>query len=259
MLRFSAVPLEGVDSWNGRLLMFEAPRDGFNYALGVDVAEGVGKDRSVVQVLRLGTLYEPDEQVAEFASDWHTTQQLVALIETIGTFYRGDDGLSALAVIEVTGPGLDVCSDLQGKGYDNVYERRVYDKADDTYLNKIGWSTNRTSRQRLLQRSIHAFSLQDLVINSPHLFDEMQDFTTDQLKAKAQAKAGRHDDRVMALMIGYVGGHDEEWLSGDDIATDRRLLRKKNQPILTAAGKLVRKDWQNMPITAAEMRAAWNE
>lgn len=258
MLKLAAVPLEGADHWNGRLLIFEPPRDGFCYVLGVDVAEGVGKDRSVIEVLRLGTLVEPDEQVAEFASDWHTTQGLVAVIETLGTFYKGSDGLSALAVIETTGPGLDVCSDLEGKGYDNVYERRVYDKSDDTFLNKIGWSTNRATRPRLISKGIHAFSLGDLLINSTYLFDEMQDFTGDPLKAKVQAKVGRHDDRVMALLIGYHGGHDEEWLAGDDIAADRRMRRAKNRPILTATGELVRKDWQNTAITYDQMKAEWS-
>ncbi len=260
LLHLSPAETESSDSWNGRLLLFEPPRDGFRYAIGSDVAEGVGADRSVVEVIRLGTLFEPDEQVAEFASDWHTTGQLVRIIETIGWFYRSSvDELPALAIIEVTGPGLDVCSDLEALGYPNIYERRVLDKSDDTYLNKIGWSTNRQTRPRLQQRSIHALQQGDLILNSPHLFDEMQDFTIDSLKAKAQAKSGRHDDRVMALMIGYVGGHDDEWLAGEDIAGARRRRRLAKRPLLTATGEVVRKDWQNSPITAAQMRAEWND
>lgn len=256
-LQLRAVPLEGPEAWNGRLLVYEQPRDGFEYILGVDVAEGVGQDRSVVQVLRLGTRYEPDEQVGEWASDWHTTNQLVKVIETIGWFYRSAD-LPALAVIEITGPGMDVCSDLAGRNYPNIYERQVWDHAEDTYAHKIGWSTNRTTRPRLISKGIHAFSQQDLLVNSPHCLDEMQDFSGDPLKAKTQAKAGRHDDRIMALLIGYHGGHDQEWLAGEDIADERRKFRQRGKPVLTAAGDLVRKDWQNMPITNEQMRREWN-
>lgn len=259
MRRFHAADPDTPDAWNGRLLIYEQPRHGHRYVLGVDVAEGVGKDRSVIEVIRYGTLLEPDEQVAEWASDFHTTRELLDVVETLGWFYQGSDDLPALVVIEVTGPGMDVCSDLAGKGYPNLYERQIWDKLDETFANKIGWSTNRATRPRLISKGIHAFSQKDLVVNSPHLFDEMQDFTGDPLKAKTQAKSGRHDDRVMALLIGYHGGHDEEWLAGEDVAAERRARATRLKPTLTAAGQVVKKDWQNTAITYDQMRAEWSD
>lgn len=259
LLRLTPTTMEGLDAWNGRLLVYEAPSDGYNYAIGVDVAEGVGKDRSVCSVVRLGTLEREDEQVAEWACDCRTTKELGRVAETLGHFYQGRDGLPALLVIEITGPGLDVLSDLAGTNYQNLYERRVYDKADGTTTNKLGWSTNRTSRPRMLQRLLYALQQGDIVLNSPYLLDEMQDFTTDSTLAKARAKSGRHDDRVMGVMLAYCGGHDDEWLSGDDIAADRRLRRRQRQPVLTSSGKVVKKDYQNTALTYAEMKALWNE
>lgn len=258
MLRLTPVTLEGHDAWNGRLLVYEAPRDGFNYSIGVDVAEGVGADRSVCSVVRLGTLNEDDLQVAEWACDCRTTKELGQVAETLGNFYQGRDGMPALLVIEITGPGLDVLSDLAGTNYNNLYERRVYDKRDGTTTNKLGWSTNRTSRPRMLQRVLHALQQGDLHLNSPYLLDEMQDFTTDSTLAKARAKSGRHDDRVMSLMLAYCGGHDDEWLSGEDVAADRRVKRKRLKPVLTSSGKVVKKDYQNTALTYAEMKALWN-
>ena len=259
MRKFHVADADTPEAWNGRLLIFEPPRTSHRYVIGVDVAEGVGKDRSVIQVLRYGTILEPDEQVAEWASDFHTTRELVEILETLGEFYRGHDDLPALVVIEVTGPGMDVCSDLAGLGYLNLYERHIWDKADETWANKIGWSTNRATRPRLISKGIHAFSQGDLVVNSPHLFDEMQDFTGDPLKAKVQAKAGRHDDRVMALLIGYHGGHDEEWLAGEDIGAERRARTTRVKPVLTAAGQVVKKDWANTDATYDQMRAEWSD
>lgn len=259
LLRLHPAKLEGGDAWNGRLLVYEAPQDGYNYAIGVDVAEGVGADRSVCSVIRLGTLEADDVQVAEWACDCRTTKELGQVAETLGHFYQGRDGLPAMLVIEVTGPGLDVLSDLAGLSYNNLYERRVYDKRDGTTTNKLGWSTNRTSRPRMLQRVLHALQQGDLTLNSPYLLDEMQDFTTDSTLAKARAKSGRHDDRVMAVMLAYCGGHDEEWLSGDDVAAERRLKRKRMKPVLTSSGKAVKKDYQNTAISYDDMKASWND
>jgi len=153
-------------------------------------------------------------------------------------------------------PGLDALSDLAGINYPNLYERRIYDKRDGTTTNKLGWSTNRQSTPRMLQRVLHALQQGDLGLHSPYLLDEMQDFSTDGVLAKARARSGRHDDRVMALMLAYCGGHDDEWLSGDDIAADRRMRRRKlQQPQLTASGRPVKKDYQNTAISYAEMKA----
>jgi hypothetical protein len=210
-------------------------------------------------VLRLGTIDADDVQVAEWACDCRTTKELGQVAETLGHFYRGKDGLPAMLVIEVTGPGLDVLSDLAGINYQNLYARRIYDKVDGTTTNKLGWSTNRTSRPRMLQRLLHALQNKDLLLNSPYLLDEMQDFTTDATLAKARAKSGRHDDRVMSLALAYCGGHDDEWLAGEDIAAERRAKRRRLKPVLTASGKVVKKDYQNTAVSYAELKASWNE
>src|SRR5688500_8664773 len=56
------------------LLIFEPPRSRprhreFQYLLGVDVGDGLEQDRSVCCVTRVGTLDEPEEEVAQFVSD----------------------------------------------------------------------------------------------------------------------------------------------------------------------------------------------
>lgn len=67
-VRLSHANVSGlIDGWNGRLRMWERPDDNEHYVIGVDAGKGVGRDRSVIEVLRKGTKYRPDEQVAEFA------------------------------------------------------------------------------------------------------------------------------------------------------------------------------------------------
>lgn len=216
--------------WNGRLAMWEEPRQGFSYSLGVDVAKGVGKDRSVIEVIRIGTREFPDEQVAEFASDFHDTTQFAAIINAVGRLYCDDTNMEALATIECNGPGVDVQSDLRLiHGYSNIFVWKVYDKRLNIYTNKLGWWTNRSTRPRLIARGIHALTQRDLILHSEELFDELEDFQRDANMADAAAmglRGGeRHDDRVMAILIAYVGAHDEEWIAGMDVAGERRRLQ----------------------------------
>src|SRR5690242_16114480 len=98
-------PTYDYDWWNGRLIMWDAPERSANYAIGVDVAEGVGRDRSVIEVVRIGDIKRPDEQVAEFASDYHDPIDLAPVVAELGRFYSGADGLEAIVIVEANGLG----------------------------------------------------------------------------------------------------------------------------------------------------------
>ena len=250
------------DYWNGRLLIWEAPRRNAHYALGVDPAEGVGADRSVCEVIKLGTLEYPDEQVAEFACDFMDPVDFASVVNTIGQFYTEDDGTEAFCTVECNAPcGDTMVNDLRSRwSYGNLFIKKEYDKRENLFTNKIGWWTNKTTRPKIIARGLHAFSYGDLIINSPFLLDEMGDFERDHFVAKAKASYGHHDDRIMALLIGYWGGHDDEWLSGEDIGEQRRLLSLakytqqeiiEQQPIPGPK----RPDFQNQAISFKEMWA----
>src|SRR5262249_4527863 len=96
---------------------------------------------------------------------------------------------------------------------------------------------------------------------SHFLLDEMADFESNHDLAQAKVKVGKgHDDRILALLIGYFGAHDDEWLNGEDIAEERRLrlTAGKQQEELIAAEEAVlarpgRIDYQNQPISASKM------
>jgi len=263
-LGMSMVPLPSgydLDYWNGRLLVFEAPRSGHRYALGVDVAEGVGQDRSVIQVLRIGTTKEPDEQVAEFASDHHDPIDLATLAASVGRFYHDDSGEEALIIPECNGVGNGIPIDLQARlNYGNVFIWKVYDKMTNQLTNRLGWWTNRSTRPKLIAQGLHALTKRDLIVNSPFCLDEMEDFERDPFLAKAKARFGRHDDRIMALLIAYWGAHDEEWLTGEDVAEQRRLLTQAKGIQHTKEAAIGTKaTWQNTAVTSEEMLAAWDD
>lgn len=244
--------------WNGRMLIWEPPSSEDDYAIGVDVAGGVGSDRSVVQVIRRGDLKRPDEQVAEFASNYHDPVEFADIVAAIGRIYTSKDGDEAFCTMEVNGGYGDTCiNELRGRlDYTNLFVWKVYDKRTNLETNRLGWYTTRSTRPKLVARGIHAFALGDIIINSPLLLDEMEDFESDDVIAKAKARFGKHDDRVMALLIGYWGMHDDEWLSGEDIAEKRRLLTDARDVMETKKAENVKKiDWQNSAVSLDRMWA----
>ena len=252
------------ESWNGRMLCFEPPEPGEIYALGVDPAEGVRLDRSVCQVLKLGNMKHPDIQVAEFACDYLDPVDFAAVVDAIGRFYCDPDGTEAFLTLEVNAPcGDTMMSDLRFRlDYGNLYIRRSYDKVNSTYTNTYGWSTNKASRPKLIARGLHALTYGDLVINSPYLLDEMSDFRRDRFDEKPEARVGRHDDRLMALLMCYYGAHDDEWLSGEDIGEQRRAAEKAGQIIEVIAEKAEpgrKVSFQNRPITAKQAMLEWED
>jgi hypothetical protein len=242
--------------WNGRCMIWELPRNGESYVLGIDVAEGVGGDRTVIEILRRGTDKRPDEQVAEFATDHHNPIEMVPIVNALGRFYCDDERTEAMAVIEcntIGGQELQLALRTQ-YDYGNLFIWKIYDRRTNVYSSKLGWWTNRTTRPKLIVRGLHAMERGDLVINSPFLLDEMEDFQQDHFMAKAKARFGRHDDRVISILMAHVGAHDDEWLAGEDTAEQRRLLTHASKIEQATETKVGRKaDFQNTAITYEEM------
>ena len=252
------------DQWNGRLLCFEPPEPGEVYALGVDPAEGVRMDRSVCQVIKMGNMKHPDVQVAEFACDFLDPVDFATVVKAIGDFYHDPDGTEAFLTLEVNAPcGDTMMSDLRLRlDYSNLFIRKSYDKINNIYTNSYGWSTNKASRPKLIARGLHALTYSDLIINSPYLLDEMSDFRRDRFDEKPEARIGRHDDRLMALLIAFYGAHDDEWINGEDIAEQRRAAEKAGT-IVEVKQQMVqpgrRVDFQSRPMTQRQMMQEWED
>lgn len=267
--------------WNGRLLMWGLPESGATYTIGVDVAEGVGKDRSVIEVIRNGDRKRPDEQVAEWASDTHDEMELSPIISTIGNFYRDDEGLEALVNIELNGPGKSTLQDLRFRlDYSNFFIYKRYDKRTSALTQWLGFVTSFSTRQQLIGRGMHAVKRKDLILHSEFLLEEMADFQRDHYAAKAQAIAGTHDDRVMALLLANWAAHDDELMAGDDIGEERRVLAAAQEkwhthgdvpgeqvgpsdasggtdPQAEPAGP--KPDWFNLPVSVSAMKEGWDK
>lgn len=255
---------DGLDEenwWNGRFLVWETPERGATYAIGVDCSEGVGADRSVASVIKLGTGKTPDTQVAEFASDWHGAAAMAPIVSAIGRFYSDDEGLEAIVTAEANMIGQVFLQDLRLiHGYTNLYIRRSYDRVESVWIDKLGFVTNKQTRLALLTRGLHGMQMGHLKPKSEYLLQEMEDFESDWNLALARAKSGQHDDRVIAFFLAYWGVHDEQWAVGEDPVEDFQRL--------TAAGKVAeaqeqatgrKRSGQNTAISAEDLTAQWDE
>jgi hypothetical protein len=248
-----------LDSWNGRLLCFEAPEPHEIYAMAIDPGGGVGGDRTVCQVLKLGTIKHPDVQVAELACDFMDPVDFASVANTIGRWYADPDGTEAFCTVETNfHAGETILSELRYRwDYSNFYIRRTVDRLTSTYTNIVGWSTNKASRPKLIARGLHALQYGDLVIRSPHLVDEMSDFRQDHFDDKPEARRSRHDDRIMALLMCYYGAHEDEWLNGVDIGELRRATSVAETIIEAKAPDTRKIDYQSRPVKLADINADW--
>lgn len=219
--------------WMGKAVVWQLPRPGKNtYVISADVGEGIGKDRSAVEVLRVGTVEEPEEQVAEFISDSVDPADLAGVVDALGRFYSDDSGTPALCAVEVNNHGLTTQRELSRHlGYENFYIWQVEDSADPQrrFTNRVGFYTNRATRPPLIQLFVKKVKtvdpntgVPDLRINSPFLLEELRAFQTLGALYEAEAESGAHDDAIMATAIALYVCQTLQYESFESVADSRR-------------------------------------
>lgn len=257
---------------SGVLAIWEHPRSRGTrrYLFGVDVADGLGAvskeaDYSVIDVVRLPTIDEPAEQVAQYVSNLVTPTDLAYVCDAIGRYYSDADGIEALAAIETNNHGLSTQDFLQlHLGYGHFYIWEVADAADAErrYTKRIGWYTTPRTRPMLLS-AFHAAittvdpitGLPDFILNSPVTRAELRHFVIPAEPGKTLADAGaargQHDDAIFAGAIGYYVAYR---LAGGEIEPIAERRRRKEAVLAYRAGAPDRalRDWRNTEATSAE-------
>lgn len=261
----TAAELRETRSLFDMLHIWEAPRRRGRraYVLSADVSDGMGQDRSVLEVIRLGTIEEPAEQVAELVTDSTSPADLAYLLQAVGEYYRDQDNIEALVAIECNNHGLSTQDTLQlHLGYMHFYRWEYYDAADPSsrYSTKIGWYTTPRTRPMLLDKFRTALTtldpltgFPDLITHSPILHDELQDFQTQGALWEAAASRGAHDDTVMATAIGYYVAYRLQ--AGETEPLEDRRRRRSEQQLLIAQtlDRDTRKiDYRNTPTSSTE-------
>lgn len=218
------------------LNVWESPRHDQLYILGVDVSDGIGLDRSVVDAFRVGTLTEPDEQVAQFVSSRIDPIDLAHVVDTVGRFYH-TEGTEALAAIECNNHGLATQAELQRHcGYSNFFVWQYEDARDPKgrYSRRLGWYTSVRTRPLILSRFVKGVStfdphtsLADARINSPITLEEMRSFQTEGQLWEAEAGLGAHDDCIMSAAIAVHVAQTLHFEDREPLSDQRRRLSEE--------------------------------
>ena len=214
--------------------IWEDPVVGEDYIMALDASPGHGEDHSTINMLKtIETIEEKVvtkngktkkvkikrhkvEQVAEYYGKI-TPQQLAEIAYQYGKRYN-----DAYCVVDVTGGhGVHTVEKLLEIGYENIHYAEVAHKPTrdrlQGYIKKgqkimpdgavsnvdlipgffIG--NNRPSVVLEMQRAIH---LEDVIIRSARLLNELKTFVTVEGNRVADHKRSFHDDSIMGLAIG---------------------------------------------------------
>ena len=206
-----------------KLLVFKWPESGYDYSIGVDTAGGGGGDNTVICVNRRsidGT--EPDEQVAEFASNKVPHAMAHAWILALAALYSQEMNKEPLVAVEqVYGTGDAAQIQMASHGYKRFYHFSRLDgknpKADKKKSKRLGWYTYDWSRNFMLGMYKNAIENHWYKLNSPFLLQqEIPSFQIEQAnggKTKMEHEQGKHDDRIFASAIAYIIMNDTESMS----------------------------------------------
>lgn len=238
------------------LWVWEDPLPGEEYIIALDASPGHGEDNSTMNVLKTVEIIEERvitkgdkvkkvkirrhkvEQVAEYYGKV-TPQMLSEIAYQYGKRYN-----NGYCVVDITGGyGVQTVEKLLEFGYENVHYAEVTHKPSRDRLQgyiKKGQKTmndgnvinvdlipgffignNRASVLLELQRAIH---LEDVIIRSVRLLDELKTFVTIPGNRVADHKRSFHDDSIMGLSIGlYVLNFDMKRYKQSKGVTEKML------------------------------------
>jgi len=195
-----------VENPSGPLDIWELSEPSLSYSLGMDVGEGVGADYTVIQVICNDT----GQVVARYRSNRVRAEAAGVDAYLLGAFYgygllgieRNGPGLATLAVCE-----RGLADFPQITGYPNLYYHTYTDRKIPEETRRLGWITNRATKEAMLSRLAEALENRALTIFSKTTLLEMQGFVWDAEKKafrqnyKSPDSKMAHDDDIMALAI----------------------------------------------------------
>lgn len=219
----------------GRLFIWEMPEEGEVYGVGVDTGDGIGLDRSVLEVLRKGTIERNDALVAEFANPYVNAFDLWPICMAVGSLFSTQvDGTyrQARMVIDCLRNGESTQLELRKRGWTNFHQWLRYDakKLQASRSNKIGWFQSSWARAMMMDLLIKSIRDEIIDVFSPYFVDEMADLERDDTRQSLRAVFGGHDDRIMAAGMVFFSLHIMETRGNvNSVAAQRMASREASQ------------------------------
>lgn len=166
-----------------------------NYVIGCDVAEGLEHgDYTVITVWDANH----DRLVASFQAHF-PLEDLDELLYDLGKFY-----FWALLVVERNNQGIATLVGLQRLRYPRMYRSASLARRSTKRSLDIGWVTSNQSKPKLITDFIASLREQVVDMHDEAFLEEAQTFVLDG-KGGYSATSGKHDDFIMATLIGWQG------------------------------------------------------
>lgn len=179
---------------SGNLSIWEFPVEDEYYVIGGDVAEGIevaekDTDRSICSVYKR----RPFQLVAQWAGRVEP-DEFGDICSLIGWFYN-----VAWIGVERNKDGIAANKRLV-KNYPRVYYTIEIDEKTDKKTKKFGWTTDSITRPYMIAE--FAAIIRDRLVKNYNVEDirEFMSFIIN-VRGKAEAQSGRHDDRVIASCV----------------------------------------------------------
>lgn len=178
---------------NSPITFWKLPEAGQKYYFGVDTAEGIGLDYSVIEVVD-----KEGYQCAELYSNTIKPYRLSEILIDLANYYN-----SAFCVIEKASAGHTVVDKMRNEyHYPNLYKSKQYDSTG-RIKRKAGWETTSKSRPIMIGDFVEAFENGEIWINSKTLYNQMKLFINKDGRAEHRGSSG--DDTVIAFALAIQG------------------------------------------------------
>mgnify|MGYP005815185853 CR=1 FL=1 len=179
---------------HGNTWVWKHPEMGHRYCMGVDVAEGINRDESAIDIIDIDT----GEQV------WHFSGKIAvpALAEKVEIYAKKYNG--CYVIPEANNHGFSLIYLLQDKKL-NIYKREKFDGPRVKRIERLGWQTTRRTKPLMVHAVKTALFEKDIQINHRKTIAQMKTFVNNPENGKMEAAHGKLDDCVISLCLAWQG------------------------------------------------------
>lgn len=171
--------------WNGLFKIYEQPIQGVKYVLGVDTSEGIGKDYSVIQVIKINGPYDV-VQVAVYRHNLIIPHDYTQVVISIANFYN-----TAPVMVENNGIGNSVC--------ESMWHEFEYEELINLDAKGLGIRSTKKSKRRANELLKEYVEKGFLLLQDERTIYELSRY--EEIKPNVYA-AGKHDhdDAITSLL-----------------------------------------------------------
>ncbi len=239
----------------GIVWMFEPPNKGAQYCCGVDptvgrtgwtrysrVKEDMRTNNGAIEILKIGKNGAKDVQVAEYAAPIDAFD-LAYVINVLARIYAGIEEDMCKIIIEVfPGPGAGTLQQCLELGATNLFHWEMYGNTAATPTRAMGWHASPRTNRDLWVKAARHMVLQNVIIKSPWLVEELADCRLNLEKDYAENPGGL-DDRVRAFSLAL-------WVANSWSVNIERTTEK--------ISTVPEVDWQKSDLSLDEIHEGWN-